>query len=242
MSPVGPGRAALCWGVDAAECLPGARGPGDASLAAGSRPVSPVLLCLSAAPGAGRFAGSSGAPPPCPARIPWAPAAAVSWMLPDCTLGRPRGPPLWDPACCCPRVSVSSWGGSVPPRASICDRSTLSGSARRRRGGQGCPRLGATLGQVERNRDSVLGSLLCPRLERGARRGRVSGASLELELQAAPARQRGSLGSCPSPGPSRKVCPGLLSPDLLGAPDPLPEGTGRCVALESPPADLTTSD
>lgn len=41
--------------------------------------------------------------------------------------------------------------------------------------------------------------------------------------------------------PGRSVL-ALLSPDLLGAPDPLPEGTGRCVALESPPADLTTSD
>ena len=63
-------------------------------------------------------------------------------MLPGCELGRPQGPPLWDPARCCPLVSVCSWGGLVPPRPSICDRSTVSGSGGRRRGRQGRPGSG----------------------------------------------------------------------------------------------------
>ena len=93
-------------------------------------------------------------PPHAPVSAP-PPACAASWMLPGCELGRPQGPPLWDPARCCPLVSVCSWGGLVPPRPSICDRSTVSGSGGRRRGRQGRPQvlgLGATPGQVERHR------------------------------------------------------------------------------------------
>lgn len=202
----------------------------------------PSSSCLSSAPGAGRFAGSSGAPPPCPPRTPWAPAAAASWMLPDSALGRPQGPPLWDPACCCPRVSVFSWGGSVPPRPSICDRSTLSGSGGRRRGGQGRPqvlRLRAMLSQVERNRDSAPSAARSLSLA-----GAWGEARAGLQGPAWSWSCRQSLPDSPAiwgPVPPQ-VLPGrsvlaLLSPNLPGAPDPLPEGTGQCVALESPPAE-----
>ena len=116
-------------------------------------------------------------PPHAPGSDP-PPACAASWVLPGHELGRPRVPPLWDPARCCPLVSVCSWGGLVSPRPAICDRSTLSSSGGRRRGRQGRPQvlgLGATPGQVERHGGvCTRWPAPCPGVERGARRGQVS--------------------------------------------------------------------
>ena len=164
-----------------AECLPGARGPGDASLAAGSRPRLSGPPCVRPQPRGRSVCWVLRCPSSLPARTPWAPAAAASWVLPNRALGRPQGPPLWDPACCCPRVSVSSWGGSVPPRASICDRSTLSSSAGRRRGGRGDAGSGG-----EKQGLCALSSPLCPWLQRGARRGRVSRGRLGAGVAGSP--------------------------------------------------------
>lgn len=217
--------------------------------------VSPILLMSVLSPG-GRsvcwvLRCHSSLPPRTPwalvSRPPHALASAASWMLPDHVLGRAQGPPLWDPVHCCPQVSVFSWGGSVPPRPSICDRSTLSGFGGRRHGGQGCPQalgLGATLGQVERNRLCALsGPLPVPGWSAGRGAGGSLGTSLELELQAVPARQPGRLGPCPSPGPSRKVCPGPALPDLPGVPGPSSRRYWAvCCFRVAPSRDLTTSD
>lgn len=214
--------------------------------------VSLVLLPVwSLAPGAGRFAGSSGAPPPCPPRTPWAlasrpphapvsappPACAVSWTLPGRELGQPQGPPLWDPERCCPLVSVCSWGGSVPPRPSVCDRSTLSGSGGRRCGEQGCPQvldLGATPGQVERLRAV---STWCS-VSRGgawARQEQVSRDRLGAGVAGSPCQTARPPGVLSLPRYFQKGLSWPCSPPIsLDRQVPLPEG-GSVLLLQSRP-------
>lgn len=85
------------------------------------------------------------------------------------------------------------------------------------------------------------GPLPVPGCSAGRGGGRSPGTGLELELQAVPARQPGRLGSCLSPGPSRKVCPGPVLPDPPGAPG-TSSRRGQCVvASEPPPAETPLS-
>lgn len=162
-----------------AECLPGAHRPGDASLAAESRPglSRPPRVCPQPRGPVGLL-GPQVPLLPCPPHSPWAPAAAASWMLPDSALGRPQGPPLWDPACCCPRaVFLPGEAQSRPgPRSGTEAPSPalVGGGAE----GRAAPRSWASGRCWVRWRET--GTLrpqqpaLCPWLEHGARRGRAS--------------------------------------------------------------------
>ena len=154
-----------------------------------------------------RFAGSSGAPPPCPRA--------------------PRGLQLLPRPGCSPTVRWAALRAHLSGilRAAARGSVFLPGEAQSRPGPRSVteapsPALlgggaegGATLGQGERNRDSAPSAARSvPGWSVGRGEGGSPGASLELELQAVPARQPGCLGSCPSPGPSRKLCPGPALP------------------------------
>lgn len=74
----------------------------------------------------------------------------------------------------------------------------------------------------------------------GRGRGRSPGTGLELELQAVPARQPGRLGPCPSPGSSRRACPGLSLPTSLERQAPLGE-EGSVLLRQSRPTEAPLS-